>query len=58
MVLLEAAGATTAAIAIADSMAMRLRSERMLKIQRSVKNPIAIAKLQMSDKLNKLSFNK
>jgi hypothetical protein len=30
----------------------------MLKIQISVKNPNAIAKLQMSDKLSKLSFNK
>jgi hypothetical protein len=58
VVVLEAAGATTAAIAVADSKATRLRSERMLKIQISVKNPNAIAKLQMSDKLSKLSFNK
>ena len=58
MLVLEAAGATTAAIAVADSKATRLGSGRMLKIQMFVKNPNAIVKLQMSDKLNKLSFNK
>jgi hypothetical protein len=58
VLVLEAAGATTAAIAVADSKATRLGSGRMLKIQIFVKNPNAIVKLQMSDKLNKLSFNK
>jgi len=58
VVVLEAAGATIAAIAVVDSKATRLRSERMLKFQISVKNPNAIAKLQMSDRLSRLSFNK
>ena len=58
MLVLEAAVPTTAAIAVADSKATRLGSGRMLKIQIFVKNPNAIVKLRMSDKLNKLSFNK